>query len=213
MAIAVLIGIMISIVVGVSLFPVITESVNSVKTTAEESGQPLSSGMSAMLDILPIIFGVVVVLGAVAWIGGNGEGLPIPLPHFKRKEGKDLYIYAKKQSEALDEYRNNLDDLIGITTVDYEGETGVYGLRLTPKTKELKIDPRYHWFLVDKAKDAPLFKIVGFNKKNWKDNLVYILGKGEKGPFLLSIPNFRLQDPEWMVDNQKKYLVSGEFSK
>lgn len=211
--IAALIGVMIAIVVGVSLMPVITSIISEVETTAEASGQPLSSGMSAMLDILPIIFATVVVLGAVAWIGGNGEGIPIPLPHFKRREGRDLYIYAKKQSEALDEYRNNLDDLIGITTISYEGESGVYGLRLTPKTKELKIDPRYHWFLVDKAKDAPLFKIVGFNKKDWKETLVYILGKGEKGPFLLSIPNNRLQDPSWMEDNQKKWLVSGEFSK
>ena len=63
MLVAVLIGIMISIVVGVSLVPVILE------TTAEVTSP---SGLAALVGVLPYVFVAVILLGAVAWIGGQG---------------------------------------------------------------------------------------------------------------------------------------------
>lgn len=63
MLVAVLIGIMISIVVGVSLVPVILETTAAIITPA---------GLAALVGVLPYVFVAVILLGAVAWIGGQG---------------------------------------------------------------------------------------------------------------------------------------------
>jgi len=63
MLVAVLIGIMISIVVGVSLLPVILSVTAAITTPA---------GLSALVGVLPYVFVAVILLGAVAWIGGQG---------------------------------------------------------------------------------------------------------------------------------------------
>jgi len=65
MLVAVLIGIMISIVVGVSLIPTILTTIDALPTDTP-------SGLSALVDVLPYVFVAVILLGAVAWIGGNG---------------------------------------------------------------------------------------------------------------------------------------------
>jgi len=96
--VAVLIGIMISIVVGVSLIPVIQTSVSGVAAlgacdnvshpgilgvtgvahgTYESvacSGtfvQVASAGLTSLVEVLPYVFVAVILLGAVAWIGGS----------------------------------------------------------------------------------------------------------------------------------------------
>jgi len=61
--VAVLIGIMISIVVGVSLVPTI------LATTATITSP---TGLAALVGVLPYVFVAVILLGAVAWIGGQG---------------------------------------------------------------------------------------------------------------------------------------------
>lgn len=66
MLVAVLIGIMISIVVGVSLIPTILDTIDALPTDA-------AAGLLALVDVLPYVFVAVILLGAVAWIGG-GQG-------------------------------------------------------------------------------------------------------------------------------------------
>ena len=63
MLVAVLIGIMISIVVGVSLVPVILEVTTAITSPP---------GLAALIGVLPYVFVAVILLGAVAWIGGQG---------------------------------------------------------------------------------------------------------------------------------------------
>ena len=63
MLVAVLIGIMISIVVGVSLLPTILTAVDAT------SGQ--AAGLHSLIEVLPYVFVAVILLGAVAWIGGG----------------------------------------------------------------------------------------------------------------------------------------------
>lgn len=86
MLVAVLIGIMISIVVGVTLVPTVIASTMAARgdwwdtttgsvspadtTTGWESGAP--TGLFSLIDVLPYIFVAVILLGAVAWIGGQG---------------------------------------------------------------------------------------------------------------------------------------------
>ena len=69
MMVATLIGIMISIIVGVALIPTMLESVEG----AEED---LGSGASALVGVLPYIFVAVILLGAIAWIGAVGDDRP-----------------------------------------------------------------------------------------------------------------------------------------
>jgi len=66
MLVGVLISIMISIVVGVSLVPTIVSSINTAKATPNAP-----TGMSGLLDVLVYVFIAVILLGAVAWIGGQ----------------------------------------------------------------------------------------------------------------------------------------------
>lgn len=67
MLVAVLIGIMISIVVGVSLIPTILTTIDALPTDTP-------SGLSALVDVLPYVFVAVILLGAVAWISGGAAG-------------------------------------------------------------------------------------------------------------------------------------------
>ena len=55
---------MISIVVGVSLIPTILTTIDALPTDTP-------SGLSALVDVLPYVFVAVILLGAVAWIGGS----------------------------------------------------------------------------------------------------------------------------------------------
>jgi hypothetical protein len=64
MLVAVLIGIMISMVVGISLVPTILSTIDSLPTDTP-------SGLSALVNVLPYVFVAVLLLGSVAWIGGN----------------------------------------------------------------------------------------------------------------------------------------------
>jgi len=66
MLVAVLIGIMISIVVGVSLIPTILTTIASVGSAGG------NTGLVALINVLPFVFVAVILLGAVAWIGGQG---------------------------------------------------------------------------------------------------------------------------------------------
>jgi len=67
MLVGVLISIMISIVVGVSLVPTIVSAINTAKNTPNAP-----TGLSGLLDVLAYVFVAVILLGAVAWIGGQG---------------------------------------------------------------------------------------------------------------------------------------------
>ena len=82
MLVATVIGIMIAIVVGVNLLPMITESVEEATKDSED----MPAAASALLDILPIVFVAVLILGAVAWIGGSG------LSFSKKSKSKDYHF-------------------------------------------------------------------------------------------------------------------------
>jgi len=56
---------MISIVVGVSLIPTILTTIDALPTDTP-------SGLEALVNVLPYVFVAVILLGAVAWIGGQG---------------------------------------------------------------------------------------------------------------------------------------------
>ena len=69
MLVGVLVSIMISIVVGVSLVPTILTAVNTAKAAAVAGG---NTGLGGLLDVLSYVFVAIILLSAVAWIGGQG---------------------------------------------------------------------------------------------------------------------------------------------
>ena len=73
MLVGVLISIMISIVVGVSLVPTIVGSINTTKVLlAALPAGTAPVGLGGLLDTLSYVFIAVILMGAVAWIGGQG---------------------------------------------------------------------------------------------------------------------------------------------
>ena len=79
MLVAVLIGIMISIVVGVALVPVIVNSTSGLVfsnmatfTSGTYPTVAVAAGLQSLVSVLPYVFVAVILLGAVAWIGGQG---------------------------------------------------------------------------------------------------------------------------------------------
>ena len=69
MLVGVLISIMISIVVGVSLIPTILTSINTAEVQiASFSG---FAGLGGLMQVLAYVYIAVILLGAVAWIGGQ----------------------------------------------------------------------------------------------------------------------------------------------
>ena len=69
MLVGVLISIMIAIVVGVNLVPTIISSINTAK--AATASTPGFAGLGGLMEVLAYVYIAVILLGAVAWIGGN----------------------------------------------------------------------------------------------------------------------------------------------
>ena len=197
MMIVMLIGIMIAIVVGVSVIPVITET-----TKAVTSDPNTPSSLSAVANILPIILLVVIVMGAVAFMGGgfgDREGKSVTVKVTKNK--KSFILEIERQTSKLEPYINNLDKYLGITTMNY-GRYGDYNSNSTEKflgldsaTKELTINSEsFDWYIVDKHEELPMFKVVGLHKKDAEKNVAYLLGKNPETnkPYLISLPKYTI---------------------
>jgi hypothetical protein len=216
-AIPALIGTIIAIVVGVNLIGPITETTKTITdatTTMVVSGitttTPVySSAISSLVGVLPFIFVAVIILGAVAWIGGFGFGGSSEEKEEKKKE-KATYegqpvlrtnsahtiSVVEKASEALLWFQNDLEGLLGIKT---ETDNHKYfGLSLESNTLLIN-EEDYDWYITAKQKDENVFKVVGLNKADAANNVVYVLGKWndihpENVPFLIKIPTDRVED-------------------
>ena len=69
MLVGVLISIMISIVVGVNLVPTIVDAINTASQDAVVQSE--MAGLEGLLETLAYVYVAVILLGAVAWIGGQ----------------------------------------------------------------------------------------------------------------------------------------------
>jgi len=76
MNVAVLIGIAVIVVVGVALVPVVVNTINGVETSYAERGEEVPSTLLAFIDILPIVFVAILIIGVVGivayFVGNNG---------------------------------------------------------------------------------------------------------------------------------------------
>ena len=69
MLVGVLISIMISIVVGINLLPSIVTSIQTVNEQVENVTG--FAGLAGLTTVLAYVYVAVILLGAVAWIGGQ----------------------------------------------------------------------------------------------------------------------------------------------
>ena len=202
MNVGALIGILISIVVGVSLLSAIMDSVEQVEASAE-----IPTGLKRLLDILPIIFVAVIILGAVAWIGGIDGGSKQKEIRIKiQRNSKSLINRLQRASLDLSIYINNLDTILGIKTVAVRSNKYCDGIYLNKENNELEIcfdtakGGVWDWYLVDRNIDATMFKVVGLHKEDANKNVVYALGNNKEKPFLIKVPNEHIEEKtrqEW----------------
>lgn len=68
MNIASLIGIVVSIVIGVALLPVVTGTIGDLDTTN------MDSSVISLINILPIIVVTILIVGAVSYFAFTGRG-------------------------------------------------------------------------------------------------------------------------------------------
>lgn len=192
MRIASLIGIMMAFVVGINLIPVFVGS--------EEVVEEVANG-SSLIDILPLIIVVLILIGAVAWVGGivgGGEGLPfgrwISSWTTRRPNPKSLGQYFSYRSWPLREDKNNLDRLVGVKIEPIEG-TEEEPLQLRGTT--LALSKEFCWYLDEKHSKHTMYKMVGLHGRHRNFNCIYILGidSHTRQPYLLRLPPGYLQRP------------------
>lgn len=193
MLVAVLISVMIAVVVGISLLGSFIDTTESVltaitTTTLEDSSIteiPVVTGPT-LLDTVPIVFVVVIILAAVAWLGSlstEGGGRSTTTVTIKTNS-KRYILEVKKASDKLEDYRNNLDKLLGIQTITDPGLSN-FGSGLYLWDGKLSIeDKNWDWYLVDKHPNKTIFGIIGLHKQDRSFNRYYLLGKTGPETFL-----------------------------
>jgi hypothetical protein len=80
--------------------------------------------------------------------------------------------------------------LLQIKTVDVaDSEAMGKGLLLNKDTSILKVSNAWDWYIVEKAKNAKLFKVVGLHKSILTLNHVFALGNEDGKPYLMFVSN------------------------
>lgn len=193
---------MVAIVVGINLIPAIIESIAQVEETNPEA---TSGALRGLLNILPYVFVAVVILGAVSWMGfqegDSSNTREVTIKTYRNK--RSLVSRLKKASNDLSDYMNNLDTILGIRTLVANTQ---HGLMLT-KNNELLIEKDteqggvWDWYLVDKAEDQLMFKVVGLNREDASKNVVFVLGTNNNQPYLINVPNEHVESTkkEWVA--------------
>ncbi len=118
MIVSVLISVTIAIVVGVVLIPQIVESFSKASEVAEKSG---SSAEQRLLDILPIVFVSVIILGAIAWITGSSREKTEKLDDGRwwwKKERKDPWPKRESGFDIIKDFSNKTKDLNKVVTLE-----------------------------------------------------------------------------------------------
>jgi hypothetical protein len=135
------------------------------------------------MAVVPFIF-TVLYFGYRVFMYGGSDADEKP-----KKKSISITLDFEKASQKFKDYHNNLDELLGISTisVDYENDVG-----LELYQNELRIDNGYHWYIVDKHLTKLLFKIVGVRKYTKDKQLAYLLGNEDGKPFLTEIKDAEL---------------------
>ena len=224
-AISAVIGALVMGIAGVFMFTVISGMTKSVAndlpattvTTTNTLGQTTtsavaggSSALTGLLGILPFVFVAAIIFGVVAHMGGifsrgsdeEEEKKPEKATRVTydgqtvKTNSAHTISVVEKASAILLQYQNDLEGILGIkTAVDNHK---YFGLDLTGNTLAIN-EEDYDWYITAKQKDENVFKVVGLNKTDASNNVVYVLGS-RKG--LYSEP-----DEAGWIDSDKPFLI------
>jgi len=204
MTIVAIIGVVLGTIIGINLLAPINNAVDEVaegnaavvaapaETTTEvveEATEEASGAVSSLLGLLLILMVVIILLVAFRVVGAGEKERKEPSP---KSIQKGLIVILEEASEKLGEFVNNLDVYLGIKTANSKEVEGL----VLDADNTLRIDDKsYHWYLVDKNEDLPMFKVVGVSKNPDGENLVYVLGRNEATgmPYLIKISNYYLK--------------------
>jgi hypothetical protein len=199
-----LIAAAIGIYIGINLLNPVNDAVNSLTatttTTAPVTTQAPSTGTSSLAFTVIIILVTVVLLGAVSFMGMHSGDESEEKKHKSKsrtvKVVIDLRTQLEEKSKKLEEYFNDLDLLLGITTkiMTYHSDA------LTLSNRVLEIDDNYDWYITSKNPDLAMFKVVGVHKMNSDIIKVYALGNNGSEPYLIELSN------KFAVDESKKWM-------
>jgi hypothetical protein len=202
LSIPMLIGIMITIVVGINLIGPITSTVDTIKTavvtttvqgttTTTPAYSSTVQGLTGLFPIVIIVFVTVIILGAVAFMGfhtgeDKEEKTEKSITVTIKTNSQKVISLVMKASNELEPYVNNLDELLGIKTFvqGFDGLSLIGNNLYIPKGTEQ--GGEYDWYITAKQKDADVFKVVGLNKTDSSKNVVYALGNNGT-PFLIKV--------------------------
>lgn len=178
--------------VGVNLIPEILPATANI---TEANGY--SSGVVGLQGVIVIVFAAIIILGVVKQFttvdDSGSKSIKVKLV----KNTKSLVLAIERASENLEQYLNNLDELLGIETViDDEHDYREYGLELVDN--KLLIcggDSIWHWYLAEKHPEMDIFKVVGLHKNDATKNVLYLLGRnsGADKTYLHKLPEKYLE--------------------
>lgn len=157
--------------IALSLIPNMNKTISTITTPSYSSGVVSLAPVILIVSFAAIIF---VVLGLVAGEGTTSDG---------KGNKRSFKLTIEMQSRKLEQYINNLDELLGIKTVDNELTNGL----ILNERNELNIGTKYHWYIVDKHTELNMFKVVGLHENDAILNKIYILGNYDGKPYLKEI--------------------------
>jgi hypothetical protein len=185
-------------------------SLHGLNTTVATITTPTYSvGVAGIVQVVPIVLGaaiIMIVLNAFGTKDNAEESTEVKVK--SRKNSRGLICYVKNASESLSQYFNNLDELLGIQTVN-DMRLSEYGLSLDGN--KLSIcggDTIWDWYITEKHPEADWFKVVGLHKKDEAKNKVFILGKhlDNQKPFLYELDKSHIKEETYKDTEHLKWM-------
>lgn len=230
---------MIFLVVGAALMSPVNEVVSEV-TTATTTPTPIvdangitttlapvqtySGAVQSMAALIPLMMVIMIILFVFKAFAGSDEVHTARRERVKVrvasiiKNSKEFILRIESTSNKYKKYIQNLDELLGVTTVTISNPEKPLALIIdnfpdnNGKKNQLNISDQYDWYIADKHPDLYMFKVVGLHKKDSSKNVVYIIGKDDDNdaPYLIEIPikyletKFKvLRTTAWWNDNKE----------
>ncbi len=187
-----------------------------------------SGAVSSIASLLPLFFVIIIILYTFKAFAGNDEVHVARRENAKAqisraiKNSKEFIFRIETESKKYQKFIQNLDELLGITSVSIEKPSKPLVLIADDvgdkKEYQLNISEEFDWYIADKHPDLYMFKVVGLHKKDNSKNSVYIIGKDkvDDPPYLMNVPVEYLETKfdvlsktKWWVDNKlnEKVLI------
>ena len=189
MRLSILVGIIMTIVIGVLFIPPIMDSLENLEPEASfsiEEEENLTPIEGKLIRTLPYVLAAMSMLGAIAFLGYG------PRP---QQEGSAV---SEAQIRWIGEKGNKSGLTLKwiVTSLNYKVRSGLLA-RIGEPLKvssegELKLSPKFAWIVIEKHNTYPVYLIIGITKSK-REIVTYILGRDSH----TSIPYYMRTPPEY----------------